>query len=77
MNNCCSKEYGNVRTPVTDDYLDIYTASKEQQELLKSAWLCGMQIEAKGRDDLSTEYRWAVVSNPKWDFRNNYYRIKQ
>jgi hypothetical protein len=52
------------------------TATPEEQAALKLAHENGAIIEAKGRDSIYTEYVWGKVETPKWNFKNNYYRIK-
>lgn len=52
-----------------------FTATIEDQEALKLAHKRGATIEAKGRDSVYVGYNWAIVKNPRWDFRNNYYRV--
>lgn len=54
----------------TDD-----TASPAEQEELKKAHANGAKIEGKGRDTIDCGYIWAVVEHPRWDFRNNRYRL--
>lgn len=52
------------------------TASQEEVLSLKEAFKNGAVIEAKGRDTVDTSYNWAVTQTPRWDFKNNYYRVK-
>lgn len=59
------------------DTTNHFTATKEEQANLRLAWTLGKTIEGKGRDSVHCEYTWAVCENPKWDFENNYYRIKE
>lgn len=59
-------------TPWTDE-----TANKDEQKALITAYHNGATIEAKGRDTLMVGYKWFVCAKPKWDFKNNYYRVKK
>lgn len=52
------------------------TATPQEQKKLVEAHAAGAIIEAKGRDGVYVGYTWGYCENPRWDFRNSYYRIK-
>lgn len=58
------------------NYIFGETATPEEIVSLKEAHRNGAIIEAKGRDTIHTGYNWAATPNPRWDFKNNYYRIR-
>lgn len=61
--------------PPRDPHWTDETAPPEEQARLKAAHAAGATIEGKGRDTLDIGYTWAVLPNPKWDFRYNHYRL--
>jgi len=65
----------SVHYPAREAHWNSDTAPLVEQERLKMAHSSGLAIEAKGRDTIDCGYVWGIVASPKWDFRNNYYRV--
>ncbi len=77
----CNCKPGCTLSPISPHFparpgrFNDVTATTEEQRRLKEAHASGSKIEAKGRETVDCGYEWDVVEKPRWDFRNNHYRL--